>query len=201
MPAQRGRRQDQDPLNTAAKQQLGEDQSGLDGFAETDVVGQQQADAGHAERFQQGDKLIVLDAHAAVERTRHRLAAGNAFAARVDVGRERRPARGAKERVEVFRAHGVRPSRVRQVGRFQKVSFGFQFPQQALLAWGVVVLVLEVNEVDAPVVAVEGFDGRDHAHSVTDGGEHAVARDVTSCGRGGHGSLCRRRRRAMRAFL
>ena len=136
-----------------------------------------------------------------MERTRDRLAAGNAFAPRVDVGRERRPARGAKERVEVFRAHGVRLSRVRQRGRFQKCSIGLQFPQQALLAWGVVVLVLQVNEVDAPVVAVEGFDGRDHADPVTDGGEHAVARDVTSCGRDGHGSLRRRRGRAMRAFL
>ena len=194
LPAQRGRRQDQDPLDAAAQQQLGEDQSGLDSLAETDVVGQQQADAGHPERLQQGDELVVLDAHAAVERTRDRLAAGIAFAGRVDVGRERRPARGAKERVEVFRAHGVRPSRVRQVGRFEEIPLGFQFPQQAFLAWGVVVLVFQVNEVDAPVIAVEWFDGRDHAHSVTDGGEHAVAWD-------GHGSLRRRRGRPMRAFL
>ena len=201
LPAQRGRGQDQDPSNTAPQEQLGEDQPGFDGLAQTDVVGQQQADARHAERLQQGDELVVLDADAAVERTRHRLAAGNAFAARVHVGRERCPARGAKERVEVFRTHGVGLSRVRQRSRFQEVPFGLQFPEQAFLSRGMLVLVFQVDQVDASVVAVEGFDGRDHAGPVADGGEHAGARDVASCGLGIHGSLRTRRFRAMREVL
>ena len=52
LPAQRRRREDQDALDAAAEQKLGENQPCLDGLAEPDVIGDEQADARHAQRLE-----------------------------------------------------------------------------------------------------------------------------------------------------
>ena len=68
LPAQRCRGEDQDALDAAPEQKLGENQSRLDGLAETDVVGDEEAHARHAQRLEQRDELVALDAYAAMER-------------------------------------------------------------------------------------------------------------------------------------
>ena len=188
---QRGRREDQDPLDASAEQQLGENQARFDGLAEADVVGDEQVDPRHAQRLQERHELIALDAHAAVERARDRLPPGASVAvAGVEVGRQRRPARRPQQRVEVVcghRAAGVR--RVRQGVRFEQMATRLQLPQEALLGRRVIVGVLQVDEVESPLLAVEGLDRRDHAATVADGGEHAGAGDGAVRRRGGHGTL------------
>ena len=74
-------------MNAAAQEQLGENQSRLDGLAESDIIGNQQADARHTQRLQKRHKLVVLDSHAAVERTGDGFASERPFAVRVEVGR------------------------------------------------------------------------------------------------------------------
>jgi len=94
--AERGGGKNEDAPDAAAEQQLGEDQPGFDGLAQTDVVGDQQAHAGHRQRLEQWDQLVVLDPHATVERARHRLGAERAVTVGVEPGRERCPAYSAE---------------------------------------------------------------------------------------------------------
>ena len=108
LPAQRRRREDQDALDAAAEQQFGEDQPRLDGLAEPDVVGDEEADARHAQRLEQRHELVALDAHPAVEGARDRLPRRRSFAAGgVEVRGEGRPSCGAEERIEILRRHGA----------------------------------------------------------------------------------------------
>ena len=53
-----------------------------------------------------------------------------------------------------------------------------QFPQELLILGRLVVLVLDVNQMNTPVVAIERLHARDHPAPVSDGGEHAHARDI-----------------------
>ena len=50
-----------------AKRQLLDDEAGLDGFAEADVIGHQQVDTRHLDGTNQWIKLVVLDFHTAAE--------------------------------------------------------------------------------------------------------------------------------------
>ena len=59
LPAQRGWREDEDALDTAPEQELREDQPRLDGLAEADVVGDEQADSRHAQRLQERHELVA----------------------------------------------------------------------------------------------------------------------------------------------
>ena len=129
-----------------------------------------------------------------MERARDWLAVQRPFAVGVEIGRERRPARGAQQRVEICRGHGLAGGGIRQRGRFKQVAFGFKLPQQAFCGWRVIVRVLQVDEVQTPRVTVEGLDGRNHATPVTDGGQHAGAGDGVRGYGGGHDSLPVRRR-------
>ena len=175
--AQRGRREDQDPLDAAPQQQLGEDQARFDGLAEADVVGDEQVDPRHAQRLEERYELVALDAYAAVERARDRLApSAPVVVPGVEVRRQRRPTRRPQQCVEVVCRHrtaGVR--RVRQGVWFEQMATRLELPQEALLGRRVIVGVLEMYEVEAPRLAVEGLDRRDHAAPVADGGEHAGA--------------------------
>ena len=136
-----------------------------------------------------------------MERARDRLPPGASVAvARVEVGRQRRPARRPQQRVEVVRGHraaGVR--RVRQGVRFEQMAtrLGLELPQEAFLGRRVIVGVLQVDEVEAPCLAIEGLDRRDHAAPVADGGEHAGAGNGGVSRRGGHELLRGRRRRGI----
>ena len=65
---QAGRADDEDPAGSVAEDQFLGDQAGLDGLAETDVVGDQQVDARHLERPDERVELVVLDVDAAAER-------------------------------------------------------------------------------------------------------------------------------------
>ena len=96
-------------------------------------------------------------------------------AAEVEAGGERRPARRAEQRVEVFRGHGAAAGGVRQRVRLQQVAAGLELPQEAFFGGGVVVPVFQVDEVEAPRLAVEGLDARHHAAPVAHGGEHPGA--------------------------
>ena len=205
--AERRRGEDQDSPDATPEQQLGEDQPRLDGLAETHVVGDEEAHARHAKGFQEWDELVALDAHPAVERARDRLPVERSLAVWVEVGRERRPARRAEKRVEILGRHGAASVRGgRQRVRLQEVAVGLYLPEDAFLGWSVVVLVLEVYEVEAPRLAVERLDGRDHPAPVADGNEHPGPGDGDRIRRWrgcGHGPAPRGggHRRAMRQLL
>ena len=149
---ERRRGQDEDAANAPPEQQFGEDQPGLDGLAEADVVGDQQADARHREGFQQRDELVVLDPDAAVERAGHRLWTERAVAVRVEPGGESGPARGAEEGVEVLRRHGGH-RRVGESVRFEERALRLEFPEEAFRGGRAPVLVFDVDEVEASGVA------------------------------------------------
>ena len=59
--AQAGRADDQDLLHLVAQHQLLGDQTGLDGLAQADVVGDEHRHPGHGEGLDQGQELVVLD--------------------------------------------------------------------------------------------------------------------------------------------
>ena len=123
-----------------------------------------------------------------MKRTRQRLVAWRALAVGAEVRRERRPARGAEERVEVRRRHGVRTGGIGKRGGFEQSPARLDLPQQALLGRRAAVLVLDVDEVQSSSVSVERLDGRHHATSVAHRGQHAGAGYVV--GRGfAHGCL------------
>jgi hypothetical protein len=59
---------DQHGPGAVAQQELLDDQAGLDGLAEADVVGDEQADPRHLQGASDGVELVVLDRDAAAER-------------------------------------------------------------------------------------------------------------------------------------
>jgi hypothetical protein len=59
---------DQDSAGTVPQQHLLDDETGLDGLAQADVVGDEQIDAGHVDGAYQRVELEVLDADTAAER-------------------------------------------------------------------------------------------------------------------------------------
>jgi hypothetical protein len=65
--AECGGGEDEDALDAASEEEFSEDESGFDGFTESDVVSEEEADAGHAEGFEEGDELEVVDLNGAVE--------------------------------------------------------------------------------------------------------------------------------------
>ena len=128
--AKRRRGEDEDAPYAPSEQQLGEDQSRLDGLAQTDVVGDQQAHARHRERLEQRDELVVLDTDTTVERAGYRLGAERAVAVWIEPRGERGPAGGAEQRVEVFGRHRV-ARRIGQRVRFVERAVRFQLPEEA----------------------------------------------------------------------
>ena len=58
-------------MHAAAQQQLGEDQASLDRLAKAHVIGQEQADARHAQCLEQRHKLEVVDLHSTMEGAGH----------------------------------------------------------------------------------------------------------------------------------
>ena len=120
------------PADATAEQQLGEDEPGPDGLAEPHVVGDQEADARHAERLQERDELEVLHADAAVEGAGDGLVAVGGVvgaAAEAQVGRERRPAGRQEERVKVGGGHGACAVGVGKRGGLQQRRAGLQLPE------------------------------------------------------------------------
>ena len=171
--AERGRGEDEDPPDAAPEEKLGEDEPRLHRLPEADVVGDEKAHPRHAERLEERDELVALDAHAAVEGTRDGFPAERAFPVGVEVGRERRPAGGAEERVEVLGGHGAATLRGRrQRVRLEQMPVRLDLPQDAFLGRRAVVLVLDVDEMQPPRGAVEGLDGSHHPTPVADGREH-----------------------------
>lgn len=82
---------DQDGARTISKQQLLNDQTGFDGLAETDIVGDEQVDARHVDGAHQRVELEVLNADATTERCLGKSPGGHW---------RLRPAHGAEEGVE-----------------------------------------------------------------------------------------------------
>ena len=92
---QHGRgRGDDDCLRLLAKQQLAGDESGLDGLAETGVVGDEEVDAGHPERLPQRLHLVGVDLDAGPKRRLEQVRIGGGDAV---------PAQGVQEGAEVAR--------------------------------------------------------------------------------------------------
>ena len=91
LPAQRRGGEDEDTLDAAPEQQLGEDQPRLDGLAEADVVGDEEAYARHAQRLEEWDELVALDAYAAMERACDGLSWRGGLRLRRGPGRARGP--------------------------------------------------------------------------------------------------------------
>ena len=88
---ERGRADDEHGAGPVAEEQLLDDQAGLDGLAQADVVGDQQVDAGHLQRPHHRVELVVLDRDARAERRLERPAVG---------GGDGAPAHGVEEGVE-----------------------------------------------------------------------------------------------------
>jgi hypothetical protein len=63
-----GRAGDDDFADAAAEQEFGSDEAGFDGFAETDVVGDEEVDPWEPEGFAEGFELVGVDADACAER-------------------------------------------------------------------------------------------------------------------------------------
>ena len=90
--AQARRADHHDLLSLVAQHQLLRDQSRLDGLAETDIVGDQQAHPGHPQRFDQRQELVVLNVYAGPERRLERAGVSrrdSTPAGRVEERRER----------------------------------------------------------------------------------------------------------------
>ena len=83
---------DDDCLRLLAKQQLAGDESGLDGLAEAGVVGDEQVDAGHAERLAERLHLVGVDLDAGPKRRLEEVRIGGGDAV---------PAQGVQERAEM----------------------------------------------------------------------------------------------------
>jgi hypothetical protein len=64
----RGRAGDDDPAHALAQEHLAEDEAGLDGLAEADVVGDEEAHARHGQGLAQRLELVVLDLDAGAVR-------------------------------------------------------------------------------------------------------------------------------------
>ena len=109
-----------------------------------------------------------------MEGTRNRLPGRRSFAAGgIEVGGEGRPSCGADERIEVFRGHGAAGvGGIRKGVRLVQVTARLDLPENAFFGRRVIVLVFEVDEMEASGLAVERLDGRDHPATVADGGEH-----------------------------
>ena len=94
LPAQARRADHEDLLGLVAQHQLLGNEARLDGLAETDIVGDQQADPRHPERFDQREELVVLDVYPGPERGLERPRVGR---------RNRAPAGRVEERRESVR--------------------------------------------------------------------------------------------------
>lgn len=55
---------DEHPVSAATSDQFGQNETRFDGFAETDVIGEQEARSGHGQGAHDGDELVRLDAQA-----------------------------------------------------------------------------------------------------------------------------------------
>ncbi|OPZ41969.1 MAG: hypothetical protein BWY94_02264 [Actinobacteria bacterium ADurb.BinA094] len=185
--AQRGRREDQHPPYASADQELAQNQSRLDGLAQSHVVGEQQVDARHAQRLEQRHELVVLDLDRPMERAADGQPLERSRAVGVEEGHGGGPARGAQHRVEVGGGHGAGAHRVGEGrGRQHTGARALDLPDQLLLGWGLVVLVLDVDEVEPAGVAVERLDAGDHAATVTHEAEKSGARDLNAVARLAH---------------
>ena len=74
LPHHAGRRGDHGEIDTAAQQHLAQYQAGLDGFARTDIIRNQQVHARQAERLAQGEQLIGVEADTGAERCLEQIA-------------------------------------------------------------------------------------------------------------------------------
>ena len=131
--------------------------------------------------------MVALDLHAPVKRAGDRLLRRAVVtASRIDVGRESRPSRRAEQGVESTPDIGppawagsgsaFGSSRWRRDSRSPEESFG---------GGGVIVRVLEMDQVQAAIDVVEGLDRRNHAAPVADRSKHTGTRNRRSGGRGG----------------
>ena len=59
--AQHGRADDEEPLEVEATAQLGPDESGFDGLAQSDFVGDEDAGGGSREEFDEGFELVGVE--------------------------------------------------------------------------------------------------------------------------------------------
>lgn len=92
----------------------------------------------------------------------------------------RGPARGAEERVEVLGGLAGSGSAFGSTS----ARCPLQLPEEAFVRGQAIVLVFDVDEMEAPVVAIERFDRRHYPAAVADRGEHPGPGDgATRCGR------------------
>ena len=120
-----------------------------------------------------------------MERAGHGLAVERTGTVGIEVRRERRPARGADQGVEVLGRHRRGVVDPGQLAWREQLASRFKLPEQALAVRRVVVLVLDLHQVQAARVTavwvVEWLYGSDDAAAVADPGEHADARYVGAC--------------------
>ena len=94
-----GRRGDHDQVDAPPQQQLADDEPGLDGLAETDVVGDQQIDARQPQRLAQRQELVGVEPDAGPERRLQQIAVGGGGGAPADRAQIARPEpRGCRAR-------------------------------------------------------------------------------------------------------
>src|SRR5439155_840361 len=73
---QRRRTNDEDGACAVTNEQFLDDEPGLDGFAEADIIGDEKIDTRHVNRANNGIKLIALDGSAAAKRRLEEAAVG-----------------------------------------------------------------------------------------------------------------------------
>ena len=180
---ERRRGEDQDALYTPPQEELAQDQARLDGFAEADVVRDQEVDPGHLQGLQERHELEVFDLHGAMERAGDGQAVEGAAAVGIEEGRGRSPACGPEQGVKILCRHGVGRDSVRKRRGFEENLSWFKLPEELLLGGKLVVLVVEMDEVESPLLAVEGFHGGDDPPAVAHSGEHSGSGNLRSvCG-------------------
>lgn len=131
--------------------EFGENESRFDGLAETDVVGEQQGNPRHAERFEERDELEVFGLDGSEERR------GNASpvaGVRSFSGEERRhggSSGGADECVEVARGHGRLVFDSGEGKGREESAPVLTLPNDRVFGRALGVGVLDADEVDTPV--------------------------------------------------
>ena len=65
--SERGGREDENALDAPLEDQFGKDKAGLDGFAQADVIGEEQAHTRHAHGLEEGDHLVVFNLDGTME--------------------------------------------------------------------------------------------------------------------------------------
>jgi len=117
--------------------------------------------------------LEVLDLHGTVKRAGDGQTIKGATTVRIEERHGRCPASGAEEGIEILRRHGIGREGIRKRRGFEEHLPRLKFPEEPLHSGKLVILVVNMDEVESSLLAVERLDGRDDSPTVANSGEHS----------------------------